>query len=1101
MDAQDHSSDDETAPVAAQLGKRRLGRWVFALRAIYLICLAPLIFALAAAVMIVERDISVPSWIMERIETRATSFLDGGALQFGAVSLRIGKDLHPTIRLQNIVLTDASGLVITRVPVVEGLISPRGLLFQQDVLAQEIRLIGAQINLRRGSDGSFAVAFAAGAGDIGQAPSGPELLDQLDRVFERPELEALETVRAEGMIVNFDDARAGRAWVVDNGTVTLDLRNDQTNLRGDFALLSGRDGVTGVRISYQSPRGSRVADFGLNITDAVASDIAAQSPALTWMRDVEAPITASLRTSLDADGQLGLLNAALQIGAGALQPNAATAPLTFDEARAYLTYDPVRDSIAFSDIGVRTAWGGFQANGTAYLREFQGGLPRALLAQFSFADVVIDPPGLFETPPQMPEMLADLRVRFDPFSVEIGQMVINDGPTQVVADGAVTATDEGWRIALDTAVSEITPEHVLAFWPRSIKPGTRDWVARNIIMADIFDGYASIRRSPGRPLELAANFEFQDAEVRFLRHMPSIRDGRGAVSLGNHAFVVTLDEGVVDAPQGGPVQLAGSVFELNDLRVKPAIPAHLNLVTDSSVTAILSVLNQRPFTFMDRANLPVTVADGRAQVQGTLDWPLKHRARPDEVTFEMVADVARVRSDLIPNRPLAAPRLRVVANRAGMELTGPVSLNGTVADAVWERPFGGPANGTSQVRAEVELSPDFLRALQINLPDGSVTGRSAGQLTIDLAEGTPPRFLLQSDMRGLRVAIPAVGWSKPPDAAGALRVEGILGDIPEITNLEISGAGLAAQGRVTLSAAGGLETAVFSNVRVADWLDAPVTLRGRGEGRPVGVEIGGGTLDLRRAALGGGEGESGLLDLALDRLQITEGIALTAFRGNFRNSDGFTGQFQARVNGETAVHGTVAQRNGRVAVRLLSDNAGGALRAAGFMRNASGGSLDLTLLPTGAAGQFDGTLRVRSVRVQEAPTMAALLDAISVVGLLQQLDGQGLSFDQVDATFRLTPARVIVSQASAVGPGLGISVDGTYTLANGALDLQGVVSPFYLVNSIGSFLTRKGEGLIGFNFNIGGTATTPEVLVNPLSALTPGMFREIFRRPAPELSQ
>ncbi|MDX8353352.1 AsmA-like C-terminal region-containing protein [Cognatiyoonia sp. IB215182] len=1095
------SEDEATAPVVAQPEKRRFRRWVIALRAIYLICLAPLIFVLAAAVMIVERDISVPSWIMDRIEARATDFLDGGALQFGAVSLRIGHDLHPTIRLQNIVLTDPSGLVITRVPVVEGLISPRGLLFQQDVLAQEIRLIGAQINLRRAADGSFAVAFAAGAGEIGQAPSAPELLDQLDRVFERPELEALETVRAEGLIVNFDDARAGRSWVVDNGTVALDLRDNQTNLRGDFALLSGRAGVTGVRVSYQSPRGSRVAEFGLNITDAVASDIASQSPALTWMRDLEAPISASLRTSLDSDGQLGLLNAALQIGAGALQPNAATAPLTFDAASAYLTYDPVRDSIDFSDIGVKTAWGGFQANGTAYLREFQGGLPRALLAQFAFADVVIDPPGLFDAPPQMPEILADLRVRFDPFSVEIGQMVMNDGPTQVAADGKVVATDQGWHVALDTSVSEVTPEHVLAFWPLSLRPGTRDWVARNVIDAHLFDGYAAMRRSPGQPFEMAANFEFRDAEVRFLRHMPTIRGGRGAVSLGNHAFVVALDEGVVNAPQGGPVELAGSVFELTDLRVKPAIPARLSLVTDSSVTAILSVLNQRPFTFMDRANLPVTVADGRARVNGTLDWPLKRRTQPDEVTFEMVADVARVRSDLIPNRPLAAPRLRVVANRAGMELAGPVSLNGAVANAVWERPFGGPANGTSQVRAEVQLSPDFLRALQIGLPDGTVTGSSPGQLTIDLAEGAPPRFTLQSDLQGLGVSIPAVGWSKSPGTSGALLVEGTLGDTPDITNLEISGGGLTAQGRITLNPAGGLDAAVFERVRIADWLDAPVTLRGRGEGRPVAVEMSGGTLDLRRATLGDGDGESGPLDLALDRLQITEGIALTTFRGNFRNTDGFTGQFQARVNGQTAVQGTVAPRNGRVAVRLLSDNAGGALRDAGFMRNASGGSLDLTLLPTGAAGQFDGTLRVRNVRVQDAPTMAALLDAISVVGLLQQLDGQGLSFDEVDATFRLTPAQVIVSQASAVGPGLGISVDGTYTLATGALDLQGVVSPFFLVNSIGSFLTRKGEGLIGFNFNIGGNATAPEVLVNPLSALTPGMFREIFRRPAPELSQ
>jgi len=50
-------------------------------------------------------------------------------------------------------------------------------------------------------------------------------------------------------------------------------------------------------------------------------------------------------------------------------------------------------------------------------------------------------------------------------------------------------------------------------------------------------------------------------------------------------------------------------------------------------------------------------------------------------------------------------------------------------------------------------------------------------------------------------------------------------------------------------------------------------------------------------------------------------------------------------------------------------------------------------------------------------------------------------------------------------------------------------------------LTRKGEGLIGFNFTVRGDSAAPQVGVNPLSALTPGMFREIFRRPPPQVGQ
>ena len=1051
--------------------------------------------------MIIERDVSVPSWIMDRVQVRTADILVNGTVAFGDATLRIGRDLHPRIRLQNTVLTDDTGLVITRIPMVEGLISPRGLILQQDVLVQDIRLIGAQINLRRAANGAVAVAFTTGGNVLGQAPSVPELLDQLDQIFERPALDALEIVRADGLIINFDDARAGRSWVVDNGTLSLDLRQQNTVLRGEFALLSGRAEVTEVRLSYEGPRNSRSADLSLNINNAIASDIAAQSPALTWMRDLEAPISASLRTSFDDSGDLGLLHAALEIGPGALQPNPATVPVPFDLVKAYLTYDPVRDSIAFREVDVQSAWGAFGATGVAYLREFQGGLPRALLAQLSLDDVTITRPDLFEAPPLVPHAIGDFRIRFDPFSVQIGQIVLNDGPMRAVAAGAVSAAPDGWHVALDAKLSETTPEQVIAVWPQNIRRGTKAWVTNNILAGRLFNGQAGLRVRPGKPPVFAAGFEFSDATVRFLRDMPIITGAAGVARFEGAGFIVAVDDGVISAPQGGQLDLGGSVFAIPDLRIKPAAPAYVELTTDSSITAVLSILNQPPFMFMDRARLPVTLADGRAFVNGRVDWPLKPRATFDEISFEVASDMRNVRSTLVTDRILVAPELSVVADPAGLQLTGLVNLDGAVADAVWQRPFGGPNGDTSQIQADVTLSPEFLTALDVSLPPGTVSGAANGLLTIDLQQDQPPAFTLRSDLRGMQVAVPAVGWSKTPQEPASLLIEGRLGELPEIRNLEIEGGGLSAIGRITLAAGGGFESAIFQRVRIENWFDAEVRLQARGPGEPVGVEVLDGRLDLRQASFGGSDSgqSSGPIDLRLDALQITDGVALTDFRGSFRGAGGFTGQFEANVNGAARIRGTVAPRNGRSAVRLQSDDAGGVLSASGLMRNVREGALDLTLLPTTDAGQFDGTLSVRGVRVQDAPTMAALLDAISVVGLLQQLDGQGLAFDEVDARFRLTPERVVVSQASAVGPGLGISVDGTYTLANKDLDLQGVVSPFYLVNSIGSFLTRKGEGLIGFNFNIGGNADAPQVIVNPLSALTPGMFREIFRRPAPEL--
>jgi len=81
---------------------------------------------------------------------------------------------------------------------------------------------------------------------------------------------------------------------------------------------------------------------------------------------------------------------------------------------------------------------------------------------------------------------------------------------------------------------------------------------------------------------------------------------------------------------------------------------------------------------------------------------------------------------------------------------------------------------------------------------------------------------------------------------------------------------------------------------------------------------------------------------------------------------------------------------------------------------------------------------------------------------------------------------------------MGISMDGVFATDTGALSLQGVISPVYLLNGIASFLTRRGEGLIGFNYAVSGLASAPEVSVNALSALAPGMFRNLLRPPPPQ---
>ena len=187
------------------------------------------------------------------------------------------------------------------------------------------------------------------------------------------------------------------------------------------------------------------------------------------------------------------------------------------------------------------------------------------------------------------------------------------------------------------------------------------------------------------------------------------------------------------------------------------------------------------------------------------------------------------------------------------------------------------------------------------------------------------------------------------------------------------------------------------------------------------------------------------------------------------------------------------------AVRLLSDNAGATLAAANVFSSARNGTLDLALTPRPAAGQYDGLVTLKNIRVRNTSILADLLNAISVIGILEQLQGGGLVFSDAEGEFLLTPGAVELRRGSAIGASLGISMAGVYESGTGQLKMQGVISPIYLLNGIGAVFTRRGEGLFGFNYTLRGTSSDPTIGVNPLSIITPGMFRDIFRSPAPVL--
>lgn len=1101
---------DTTPPVPRKPLRRKRG-WFLLLvglfNALWSLLVLTVIAAVAAVYFFYDRPVVLPDWVDTRIEERLAAEFPDVRISFGEVRLLMQEGWRPRVRLRDVAVADQTGREMIR-------FSEARIRFSFDALRKgrvkpaEVALQGVFATLIREEDGSFLLQTDLPRGS-GQAAKGARLgrvVARVDSILQQAGLVDLDYAELRGLTLQFIDRRAGAAFTLDGGRMIAERKDGALVASADLAVLGSGAVPTTLSANYTSVIGEAEAQFGVRIDDASATDIATQSPAFAWMGALKAPISGAVRSGVLADGTLGPLSATLQIGAGVVQPNDETLPIPFDAARTYFSYDAALGLLHFDELSVQSKWVSAQAEGAASLEGLRTGALEALVGQFRVTQLRANPMGLYPEAVALDSAEIDFRLQTKPFKIDIGRLDLFDGAQTRHAFGKLVAQPDGWEVALDARTDQIEPARIIALWPEAVKTRTRNWLAQNLLDADITNADFALRLKPGEQPRSYLAFDYQQASVKFLRTLPPITGARGHASLDGARFVVSLDEGEVQAERGGAVRVERSSFILPDLTVKGGTPAIVRLNARASVTAALWTLDQPPMGVMRRTGLPVTLGDGEAVVSGTLAFPLKRGGSPADVQFDVAGDLRDFTStSLIKGRTLKSRRMALVASNKSVEIAGGGTLEGVPFEGRWQQPIGKGAN-KSTLRGTTQITSAALNAFDIALPEGMLTGSARADIAIDLERGQSPRMSLRSDLRGAQLQIPQLGWRKESGASGTLDMAIRLGAQPEVTSMSLRGAGLDARGSVTLADGGGLGVLELSQLKVGNWLDVRAALVGQGAGRPPQVVVRAGQLDLRSARFGSGGGANSAssnaaappsppMRVRLDRLQVTDTLWLQGLAGTFGTSSGLDGPFEARVNGGTGVSGRVVPQRGRTAVRLTSADAGGVLRSAGVASQAVGGTLDMSLLPVGTGSAFDGRLKVGDVSIKDALAIAALVNSLSIVGLVNEMNGDGIFFDEVEAEFRLTPNRMTLTRGSATGASLGLSMDGIYRTDSGQIAMQGVITPVYMLNGIGSLFTRKGEGLLGFNYSLSGDAKSPKVSINPLSVLAPGGLRDIFRAP------
>lgn len=1088
-------ADQEDGEAGGSPPRRR--RWPLAGLFLCLLVLLPVGATAALWFRLGAGPMALPAALTARIEARLDAAMVANGVTLGAVEVaRPGAADRIDLRLIDVRLTDADGSLRAGFPEITATLATEPLLRGQ-VHPVAVDLAGAGLRLSRDAEGQIDLALTAAAG--ADALDLPETLARLDRMFASPAFADLEGVTASGLTLAMADAMTGQILRVSDARMRLDRTGEGLTVTLGGALEGSRDATIDVALSRLSASGK--TNIGFAFSNLAARDVATAGPALAWVDLMRAPISGFVGGALDDDGSVGDLRATLDIGPGQLNLEGAAAPLRFERLASAIRYEAATGRVSFDSLSLAAPDLSLEAEGHADAAPDGS----RYTGQFTLSDIRAMLPDLYPEPLALDGAMVDLRLTLWPeVRVEIGQAVIEDGGLVMTASGDVLSRADGIVVALDAHIPEAEARRLLPYWPETLATRTRGWIDERLHAGRLIGVDFALRAGPGAAPRQVLSFDFDGVTLTVLPELPPVTGGAGYLSLTGPELVLRLDAGQMLAPEGAAVALDGSTMVIADTR--PEGPdAVIDLGLAGELRDVLTLLTRPPVRLFEGGTLtPQRLGSGGVTAEARIETRLMRQEGLGGTRFAVTAEVAGYTSDaLVPGRRLTADRLQVEVDNGAVRIAGRAAFDGVPLSGEWSRRLGPEDEAGSRVQAQATLSRSRLAALGLDLPEWMLSGEAQASIDLNLPDGEVPVLRVASELAGARLALPPLGWALGAGQTGRLEAEVRLGTTPEVTRLALQGAGLDLVGRVAVSAGGGFDRLVAERFRLGNWMDVTGEVIGRGPGRAPAVTVTGGTLDLRGAPSGGGAGAGGggPITASLDRLQISEGIALTGVRAELTSEAGLSGQFAGRVNGEAPVTGTLVSTPNGPAVRVRAEDGGAVLRAAGVFRTAYGGAMELILQATGATGTYDGTLSIASPRLRDAPVMAELLNLISVVGLLEQLGGEGINLGDVDARFRLTPAQVILSEGTAVGPALGLSLDGTYDLATRNLDMQGVVSPLYVVNGlIGAIFSPRREGLFGFSYRLTGRADNPQVFVNPLSILTPGVFREIFRRPPPDLS-
>jgi hypothetical protein len=1091
----------------------------------------------------IEFDLATP-WLKQAI---ADNFGSTHTVSVGGTQLERDEDGRPTLRLRDIVVRASDGTIVASAPKAEVGISGSALL-QGQVRARSLNLVGAEMAVRIESNGTVTVYAGADKRPIATAAPPP--------VAER-KTQPPGTTKDESH-AGVADLAAMLAWIdglgatgldghdlrelgLKNGNLTVDDHRSGkhwTFSRINVSLMRPPQGGLTFRVGSENPQqpwvvsaAMRPIDNGARAVGLEARNVSAADLLLALRlneNQVEAnvPLSASVRAEVSAGGTLQQLQGQVVAGRGSIIDHTEDdIVMPIDGGDVRFTWDPQQRTLIVP-FQVRSGANQFTMRATAQVAGDDSGQWQFTVTR---GDSVIDPVILGGTDEEgfafnrvaMRGRIDPARKRIDLLQGDLSRVdtrpLYNVG---VALTGSFDFSADVPRLAFGVAGTRMPGSVLKRIWPIFATYPVRTWVdehiAEGIVERLVIAGNAPLPdfRPNGPPMPtdgFSVDLVTSATKLRPLPNLPEIQDADLTVRIAGRHATVTLGRGMVDMGDGRKLNIVNGVFDVPDVHPKPA-QATVQFRIDGGMPAAATLLTSEALRD-NVGGLTIDPASTRGTIAArcSVNLLVGRNVGKESAAYAITADIANFSADkMLAGDKVEAPALKVSATNDGYEIRGNVKVNGMPGALVLQKQKG---DSSAQLQLQAKLDDAARRRFGIDLGDavsGVIPIKVSGEISETQKEST---FSVDADLTPVSIENLLPGWIKPagrPAHASYLLTK--TAKSVRLDDLEIDGSGANVKGSIELDNTGEIQSANLPVFALSSGDKASIKAT-RGSDDVLHVAMRGDVYDGRnfiKSSFAGSKTEAAKnkkeTDLDLDiKLGTVAGYSGETLRGlNFTLSrrSGRIRSFsmKSKIGRDTALNGDLRLRasDNHEVVYFETEDAGALFRFTDMYPRMFGGKMWVAMDPPAQAQQQQiGTLYIGNFSVRGEPALQRV-----VAGAPGQPRGS-VQFSEMHADFTRVPGKMSVRDGVVRGPAVGVTVEGQIDYVKNDVRLRGTFVPFYGLNNmfgqipiVGLFLGGgSNEGLLGITYEASGPPSAPQITVNPVSAIAPGLLRKFVTPP------